>query len=166
MYGNRKHTLKTSSTVHKGLKGSTNTSRAYSDVDPGFVGPTATLADVLLLEKLCCRCTVVVVVAPVSRRSCWTCCRVLVSKKLCRLSRCDAGNIYKKEYSSRVLTTNVYVRVQRVQGLDRQAELTATLTLASCVLHLLLLLCCGRRTAAVDVVHQYNKYSGRTCCEK
>ena len=46
-------------------------------------------------------------------------------------------------------STYVYVRVQRVQGLDRQAERTATLTLASCVL-LLLLLCCGRRTVAVD----------------
>ena len=55
-----------------------------------------------------------------------------------------------------VLITYVYVRVQRVQGLDRQAERTATLTPASCVLLLLLLLllCCGRRTSAVDVVHQ------------
>ena len=32
------------------------TSRAYSDADPGPVGPTATAAAVMLLEKLCCRC--------------------------------------------------------------------------------------------------------------
>ena len=60
----------------------------------------------------------------------------------------------KERVQSTYYSTDVYVGVQRVQGLDRQAERAATLTLASYVLLLLLLLlCCGRRTAAVDVVH-------------
>ena len=95
--------------------------------------------------------------APATRSSCClcSCCGCFVSKILCRFSRWETGNI-KKEYMVRT-TTCMYVRVQRVQGLDRQAARTAMLTLASCVLllPLPLLLCCGRRTAAaVDVVHQ------------
>ena len=66
--------------------------------------------------------------------------------------------IYTKKTSTYVyVRAQRVLRVQRVQGLDRQAERTAMLTLASCVLLLLLmlLLCRGRRTAAADVVHQY-----------
>ena len=65
-------------------------------------------------------------------------CRFVVSKLLYRLSRWEAGNthqVYDKKTS-----TFMYVRAQRVQGLDRQAERMATLTLVSCVLPLLLLL--------------------------
>ena len=88
---------------------------------------------------------------------------LLLGMPCCRMSfrlenivpRWEAGNIPKERVQGTYYTC-VYVRVERVQGLDRQAERTATLTLASCFL-LLLLLCCGRRTAAVDVVHQYNK---------
>ena len=112
------------------------TSRAYCDADPGLVGPTATAAAVLLLEKLCCRCcTAVVVVAPATRSSCWTChVRVVVfpSRKYYADFRGGKQETHKKnEY--RVRITYVYVRVQRVRGLDPQAERTVTLTLASYV---------------------------------
>ena len=97
------HTTK-SSTVYKGLKGQTDTSRAYWDADPGLVGPTATAAAaVLLLEKLCCRCFTAI------SSSCGTCyeklflsempcscCIFFVSKILCRLSGLEAGNKLKK----------------------------------------------------------------------
>ena len=66
--------------------------------------------------------------------------------KLCRISLSSCWGTRRHVY------TTVWVRVQRVQGLDRQAERTVTLALASCVLLLLLLLpfrcccCCGRHS--------------------
>ena len=82
-------------------------------------------------RKLCCRCrTAAVVVAPASR-------------KLRLLDTCQVVDFP----SSTVVMPNFEqnrVRVQRPQRLDRQAERTAILTLASCVLVLLLrLFCCS-----------------------
>ena len=64
------------------------------------------------------------------------------------------------EFRVRELLGNTHqngVRIQSFQGLDRQAERTETLTLASCVLLpallLLLPLCCWR-SSAVDVIQQ------------
>ena len=97
-------------------------------------------------EKLCCICrtgTAVVVMTPATRSSPLNCqVADFSSSNYCRISSWEPGNTQQNR-----------VRAQRVQGLDRQAERTATLTLASCVLPLLLLLLllfCCKRSFAVD----------------
>ena len=93
-------------------------------------------------------------------------CRMFCLELVCRLLKCEAGNIYTTKFEY------VYARLRRAQGFGRRAEGTATLTPASCVLLLLLLLfCCWRssarercRTAVVVVCYEKLFLSGMPGC--
>ena len=107
--------------------------------------------------KLCWRCrTAVVVVAPATRTSVGY--RYMSGRRFFRLQNNAEFRVGKETHNK------IEYVVQRAQGLDRQAEHTATLTLASWVLLLLLLLllleklCCTCRTA-------HSSSSGGNCYE-